>query len=368
MRTRVLLLPGALEGEGHSPLFPCGSSVLQHLMLRGTTYRVRRQPRIATEAEWLGLEDPPHLSEGVLAVSAYGADPPDRSTHFCLTLMSTNGIEASQATFVPDDAMLAEIWAKALRLETSRLKLVKGVGVDHGLVWEDGSLDLQCWRPEELNTRGLPQSLPDGDGEELLRRFIDDSINLLSDLEANRVRQEEGLEMLNLLWPWGPGFRPRLPNLTSERGMSVRVESPSSRLKGLTRLVGYRHGDPWILGTGTNLKLERMVESLQNVPMGLAVIPTIGEFRQKERHEEASWLGRELLGRLVDPLMKSEEGEPLRFVIIATQAGEEGLAIDFRSDATREQRDIPFCVEALQEKSLPLRELGSWIAEALTAR
>jgi hypothetical protein len=116
------------------------------------------------------------------------------------------------------------------------------------------------------------------------------------------------------------------------------------------------------------LKLERISESLQKVPMGLAVIPTVGEFRLRGKHEEASWLGREILNRLVEPLIRTQEKERIRMLLITTQTNGEGLAIDFRSYAMRESREIPFSAEALDEKSLPRRELGSLIAEALTAQ
>jgi len=367
MQTRVVLLPGALENEGEPPLFPSGSATIGVLQQRACFAKVSTQLQLLPEAQWIGLAEPPNLAEGVLAVSSLGADPPKGSVHFCMTLMSTDGHRSNNSSFPPDESVLEVIWQKALTLETSCLKMVRGVGVDHALVWEDGSIEMKCFTPEELASQGLTLSFPEGDGEQMLRRLIDDSINLLSEIEVNRIRQEEGLERLNLLWPWGPGFRPRLPNLTMERGMSVQIESPSSRLKGLSRLVGYRHGDPWSLGSGTNVKLEQMTDALQKVPMGLAVMPTVGEFRQKEKQQEASWLGNEVLSRLVEPLLFSSEHERMRILLIATQRNGEGLALDFRSDAIRENRDIPFSAEALEEKSLLQRNLGPIIAEALTA-
>ena len=361
-------MPGALESEGDPPLFPGNSPVIDRLRSRGNLAKVSAALPTLPEAHWIGLANPPLLSEGVLEVSALGADPPSSSVHFCLTLMSTDGVDTSRPDFIPDAEMIEVIWKKALSLETSRLKLVQGVGIDHGLVWEDGSIELNCFTPQELVSQGLSRSLPEGDGENMLRRLIDDSVNLLAELEVNRIRQEEGLETLNLLWPWGPGFRPRMPNLTNERGMSVQLESPSSRLKGLSRLVGYRHGDPWNLGSGTNLKLEKIAGSLQKVPLGLAVIPTLGEFRLRGKQEEASWRGREVLNRLVEPLLRMKEDERVRILLIATQSTGEGLAIDFHSDAVRENREIPFSAEALEEKSLSRKELAPLIAEALTAQ
>ncbi|MFX6823313.1 hypothetical protein ABTH33_20400, partial [Acinetobacter baumannii] len=80
-----------------------------------------------------------------------------------------------------------------------RLTPVFGPRLTHGLVWEEGSLDLGTRTPpvgESVHT-----GLPEGDGERLLRQLIDDSVNLFSELELNRRRMDEGKSPFNLLWP-----------------------------------------------------------------------------------------------------------------------------------------------------------------------
>ena len=96
--------------------------------------------------------------------------------------------------------------------------------------------------------------LPEGDNEPALRRFIDDSINLLSELEFNAERLDKGLLPVNLLWPWGQGIRTDVPNLALMRGAPATVLSDSLRLEGVARLAGYRPlGRSW-LGNGMNAK------------------------------------------------------------------------------------------------------------------
>jgi 2,3-bisphosphoglycerate-independent phosphoglycerate mutase len=368
MRTRVVLLPGALEEEGQAPLFENEPAAIARMRRRGELFRVRtRFPGF--EAEWLGLETAPgDLSQGVLTVAALGADPPERSTHFHLSLLSTDGDSIQVPEYVPEEQELEAIWSQARRLETSLLKLVKGRALDHGLVWEEGSLDLACRTREEAATQGFRPSLPEGDGEQMLRRFIDDSVNLLTPLELNRERLEEGLRPLNLLWPWGPGFRPKLPNLTVERGTSVEVASPSLRLRGLCRMAGYRHVDPWSIGDGTNLRLEAVAEKMESVPVSLAALTPPGAFRSGDRQEEASWLGREIGERLLSRLMDFPEQEPRKILLVATQQNGVGLGLEFSSERAIQEISEPFTAESAAERRLAVRDLGPLIREALTWR
>ena len=314
----------------------------------------------------LGPETPA-ISEGVLTVSALGADPPARSTHFCLSVLSVQGGHLSIPAALPGDEEKSGLAAALARLETSRLKPVLGNGLEHALVWEDGSIELQCHSPAEVAGKSLRGSLPEGDGEPMLRRFIDDSLNLLAETEWNRIREEEGLPPLNLFWPWGPGFRPKLPNLALARGVVARWESPSLRLAGLCQLVGYRHGPFREVGTGTNLRLEKMVSSSLSQAYGVIVIPTLGDFRRAGKLDEATWLAREVADRVFEPIAQIETAEPRRVVLVATQPGGEGLAVDFRTDGPVEGTNRPFSPEIVEDRTVAARPLFELMAEVLTA-
>jgi hypothetical protein len=368
MSTRILLLPGALEREGEPPLFDSGCPALLRILDRGELFRISNSSDELPEAVWLGLDlGEAKLSPGVLSVSAFGADPPERSVHFCLDLLSTDGTSVRKPGFLPTLEELETILGLACRLETPRLRMVEGIALEHGLVWENGSIEMSCSTPAEAAEKGLVEALPEGDGEPMLRRFVDDSINLFSELELNRIRADQELPPLNLLWPWGPGFQPRLPNLALARGAVPQVESPSPRLKGLCRLVGYRHGDPWGLGSGTSFKFEPFARGLLSAPLALGVIPTIGEFRAGERFEEASWLARELDCRLLEPLLHDAELTEGRLLLIATRSNGNGLVVDFRPDGPRSSISISFSAETADDRKLPSRALAHLLEEALTA-
>ncbi|CAN5681895.1 hypothetical protein BH11ARM2_BH11ARM2_33830 [soil metagenome] len=186
------------------------------------------------EAAYLGMRpDQGQLAPGPLMVSALRADPPERSTHFHLALLS-----------VDDNGQVHETEGELEpgvldRLRTRSLVPIPGYGKQHGLVWENvGSLRTVAAR--ETVGRSLRESLPEGDPERALRRLIDDSTNLLTESEANRRLRDEGKAPANLLWPWGAGIRLPVPNLALERLTPARVSSRSWRLAGLSRLAGYR--------------------------------------------------------------------------------------------------------------------------------
>lgn len=323
---------------------------LEHIVARSNLFRLKPMPPIAlTEAAWLGL-DPLryHLSQGPLTVAAFGADPPPRSVHFHLSLMTHADGQIEPIEFAVDDKEVRELLTQAERLNTRNLTIVHGAGLDHGLVWEQGSIDLHTTPPHGAE---LKQVLPQGDGEPLLRRFIDDSINLLSDLDMNKRRMDEERPPLNLLWPWGQGFREPMPNLALMRGEPAVIACDSLRLRGLAALCGYRNAPTGALGSGTNLRLEVLRETAESFSPTVIHIDTMARLRKAGRLDEAAWLSREL----DDRLLPITDDAPLFRLTIAAPGVEGGLALVY--DSMRPGQNIfPFDERSLHERALPLAQ------------
>lgn len=318
------------------------------------------------EAAWLGI-DPSTvtLRQGPLIVSALGSDPPERSVHSHLSLMSLQGGTIRLVRPLPPADHVAMVLDEAKRLNTKLLTLVPGEGEDHGLVWEEGSIDLHTLDAILAAEHTLKESLPEGDGEVMLRRYIDDSVNLLSGLPFNEERSDQGMPPLNLLWPWGQGFRERVPNLLLERGERAWVESGSLRMQGLTRLVGYRHGDRNAFGQGTNVRLEQLVESAMKHDPTIVVLDAPGAFRASEQFEELEWMGREMDARLFSPLLEDAKKRPLRLVVLSPAGDRDGLGMWFES-GLQADNTVPFDERALEGK-LDVREAWEVVREALIA-
>jgi 2,3-bisphosphoglycerate-independent phosphoglycerate mutase len=192
--------------------------------------------------------------------------------------------------------------------------------------------------------------LPIGEGENMLRRFVDDSINLLGSLELNRVRREEGLAPLNCLWPWGQGFRPDLPNLPLRRGDVVHVESGSFRLQGLCRLVGYAHGPRASFGTGLRTNFDQVRTTALSRRLSLTVIHSIAEMQRHHRTDETIYTLEELDDKVLVPLLERAAREPFELCLAAPAEGS-GLVLRYSSE--REERgSYPFDERALDDVRL----------------
>jgi len=349
MRSLVVHLPGWLALEGPSVLNSQKPN-WSRLVERGTLFRVGSLSPIGlAEAAWLGLE-PSSLeaSPGVLTVAALGADPPPRSVHFSVTplVLEEDRLRMAQTKLTQSEHQA--LLACAEKLNTSRLTFVKAETPDYGLVWEDGSIELGTREPDALSE--YRTSLPEGDGEAMLRRWIDDSINLLREQEFNRIREQEGIETIEVLWPWGQGMRGSFPNLSLRYGAPLSVLSSSKRLQGLARLCSARHADPSILGVGTNLRIERI--AVPAAGLQVVVVDAFREFDPVENEAERAWLTDQLEARLWSMLLGEEE---LRLVVTAT--GEQGgLAVHFDSKLQQENH-FPFDERVIEERAVPLRNL-----------
>lgn len=326
---------------------------------RGLVTRLHPQSKAPVpEAAWFGL-DPLRLAlaPGPLTVAGLGADPPDRSVHFCLTLMSVeeDGVMSEvEVTTAP-----VELTAAMSRLATPRLTPLCGPGATHGLVWEEGSLDLGTVIPAAAAGLGYMANLPQGDGEAMLRRFVDDSVNLLSAQPFNRVRSDQGLPPLNLLWPWGHGMRGPTPNLALLRGRVVMVHSGSLRTKGLARLVGFRHGDENKFCPA----LFPSVESLSRVSssMDSLVVLDLGPFVRHDRLDQLAYALRDVGTYLLERWLGTEES-PAEALVLATGSGE-GLCLRYRSWSPRED-GRPFDSRLLGDPKVPVGHAFEAVASA----
>jgi 2,3-bisphosphoglycerate-independent phosphoglycerate mutase len=255
-------------------------------------------------------------------VAALGHRPPEGSVQFHLTLCSVDN-EGKLALAEPGPDMfvrggrvgeLDELFTVAQRLRTQALTPLKGEGTDHALVWEGGSIDNETSSPGEAFGRELFSVLPRGEGESLLRRFVDDSVNLLGTLESNAVRRDEGLAPLNCLWPWGQGLRPDFPNLPLRRGDVVHVLSGSLRMQGLCRLAGYAHGDRHAFGTKLQTNYGLILENATAHQLSLAIVHSVEEMQRHGRTDEIEWNLEQLAANVIGPLLEREDPFELRLV------------------------------------------------------
>lgn len=193
-------------------------------------------------AEWavaaLGIDAPDGTRLGPLAVARMGRWLEARETGFALSLGSLGPRDFLADPGPITRAEAEEVARLAGCLESQRLAPIFGPGADHALVWREGSIDLVATDWHLAAGKQWQAALPQGDGEALLRRFVDDSVNVLASSETNRLRADQGRPPVNVLWPWAPGFGFELPRLVLRYGAPMSVESADWAVEGAARLAG----------------------------------------------------------------------------------------------------------------------------------
>ena len=379
MRRTVIIVPGLLsEPESESYLrqkLPAFSLMAE----LATLSKVAVTPPTTTpEAMLLGLRASAiHLAQGPLMVSALGFDPPERSTHFHLSLMSFDDGVASSPGMLPTPEEVDVILKEAQRLNTKALTVLKGEELNHAAVWE-GLGDMYTTSADEVQGQFINGLFPQGDADILLRKLIDDSINLFSSLEFNIRRIDQGLPAFNLLWPWGQGTRSSVPNLALKRGEPAFVESGSMRLAGLTRLAGYRHVDRSLVGKGLRTKLRDIAGRALTRQLTITYLDVPINLRMKNMREELDWFVKQLGTELLQPLLDDHLKSPSRVTLIAPGGFDSvsssempwspvGLSMSVETGVPS-HNVYPFDERALEERSVSERDLWSLIESAILMR
>ena len=346
---------------------------LRHVVEGGSVCKLAPLPVGATpEAAFLAL-DPSvvQVAQGPLTVAALGHRPPERSVHFHLTLCSVDAAGTLQPAQLEGPAPAQELDAVFIaveRLKTASLTPLRGEDLDHALVWESGSTENRTVPPSDAFGTPYLQNAPQGEGEAELRRFIDDSVNLLNGLEANHARREDGLTPLNCLWPWGQGFRPDLPNLPLRRGDVARVESGSMRMQGLCRLVGYAHGDRGAFGMRLQTDWGVVRRAVESSRITLIVLHSVEEMQRHRRTDEIAHVLEQLSAMVIAPLLEKRSESPFELRVAAPSghasvggppetAAQTGLGLTF-SSVSPGAGTAPFDERVLDDPRVPT--LHTW--------
>lgn len=361
MMRSVVILPDALK-QGVGSIWEEPPVGLRYLAEHGEVFKLL--PLEATpELEYVGLSGASKLPRGPLVLSAFGVDPPERSVQFEMSLLS-----------VSDEGLIGEIGRVSAdefigldkqfaKLATKDLTPVFGELTTHGLVWENGSLELGVTAPNDVLSKGYGYGLPEGDGEIKLRQLIDDSLNLLDGLEFNRIREGEGLAKANLLWPHSFGFKPSLPNLAIRRGAPGFVWSESIAMQGLTRMVGYRHSDRAGFRKGIHLA-ESVIMEFKSAQSSVLIYSSLGDILQAGRDDEARFGLEELDQLLFEPwATEIRQEKRSEVVILCPSQTEVGLGIVVKNTT---HGSFPFDARVLDDPRLGTQRTLEIVAESLT--
>ena len=150
-----------------------------------------------------------------------------------------------------------------------------GVSYRHLLKLKGGDKRLNCTPPHDVPgalfaDKLVRAAVPEAEETaELINRLIQRSQELLADHPVNRRRRAAGLDPANSIWPWSPGYRPRMSAMTEKYGIrSGSVISAVDLIKGIGILAGLRsidvEGATGLYDTNYEGKAQAAIEALRN--------------------------------------------------------------------------------------------------------
>ncbi|BCB95481.1 homoserine kinase [Dissulfurispira thermophila] len=131
------------------------------------------------------------------------------------------------------------IEAVRVGLGSDDIKFYPGVSYRHLMVWENGSVNIECVPPHDILEKEITDYLPIGERDEVLRGLMRKSVDILEGHPVNKERLKNGKKPANSIWLWGHGKRPNMPTYKERYGLKGALVSAVDLTKGLGIYAGF---------------------------------------------------------------------------------------------------------------------------------
>lgn len=160
-------------------------------------------------------------------------------------------------------------------LATERIRFYTGVQYRHLLVIKGGDKRVSCVPPHDIPMQPFRQNMVKADcpeaqsTAELLNTLILESQELLATHPVNLKRVSEGKDPANSIWPWSPGYRPKM-ELLSQKYPAIRsgaVITAVDLIRGIGHYAGLQcidvEGATGLYTTNYEGKAQAAIEALK---------------------------------------------------------------------------------------------------------
>jgi 2,3-bisphosphoglycerate-independent phosphoglycerate mutase len=183
-----------------------------------------------------------YTGRGPIEAAAMGIPLDPKDVAYRCSLVATDGetlLDYSSGHISTEEATeLIEVIEQ--KLGSRKFKFYPGVQYRHIMSWKDGSVDVKTVPPHDIQDQAIDAHLPQGDGEDELRRLIYDSLELLDNHPVNRRRRDQGKQPGNMIWLWGQGYTPNIPDFFRLRQKQGAVITAVDVVRGLGRAAGLK--------------------------------------------------------------------------------------------------------------------------------
>jgi 2,3-bisphosphoglycerate-independent phosphoglycerate mutase len=123
-------------------------------------------------------------------------------------------------------------------LGSSEFEFYPGVGYRHLMVWRGGKDGMRSTPPHDISGKAVLDSLPSGDGADVLNNIMNHAQMVLHTHPVNVRRKELGDPPANSVWLWGHGKTPRIETYQEKYGLTGAVISAVDLIKGIGICAG----------------------------------------------------------------------------------------------------------------------------------
>ena len=214
-------------------------------------------------------------------------------------------------------------------LGTDKVKFYPGVSYRHLLVIKDGVKNIHCTPPHNVTGTEVKKVLITPETEaakktaELLNDLILRSQELLKNHPVNLKRIAEGKDPANSIWPWSPGYRPRMETvLETYNFRNGAVISAVDLIKGIGTYAGLKvievEGATGLYNTNYEGKAQATLEALKESDFVFLHIEASDEAGHEGNAELKVKTIEYLENRIVKPIFEEVQkwDEPVTIAIL----------------------------------------------------
>jgi 2,3-bisphosphoglycerate-independent phosphoglycerate mutase len=152
---------------------------------------------------------------------------------------------------------------------TEKIRFYPGVSYRHIMVWSQGALNSECIPPHDIIGKDIVDYLPIGDGEDVLRKIMRSSTDILQNHPINRERIKRGVRPANSVWLWGQGKKMTIPTFSKKYSLDGALISAVDLMRGIGIYAGFEilevPGITGYLDTNYKGKAEAALNALKKV-------------------------------------------------------------------------------------------------------
>jgi 2,3-bisphosphoglycerate-independent phosphoglycerate mutase len=218
-----------------------------------------------------------YQGRGVLEAASMGVElePSDLAMRCNIICIEDGRIKNHSAGHITSEEAARLIETLNQELGAESIRWHPGVSYRHLLVVKDGVNDIECTPPHDVpgtpfrDVLVKPMSDRGKQTADLLNDLIIKSQDVLKDQPVNKSRIESGKDPGNSVWPWAPGYKPKMKTLQEQYGVSGAVISAVDLINGIGVYAGMKvihvEGATGLHDTNYEGKARAAVDALNDV-------------------------------------------------------------------------------------------------------